>query len=98
MTNLLKEQDSLDLIKMGMIAPSETSSVDLVKLGLITPAQDQGDCKASSAFAAIAAIEGRNSLMSHELVKFSEQYLIDCQGTLNVCQNDSTVQGCKLFS
>lgn len=46
----------------------------------VTPVQDQGSCGSCWAFSATGAIEGSYALFTRNLVKYSEQQLIDCSG------------------
>eukprot|EP00708_Paratrimastix_pyriformis_P003261 GAFH01002032.1.p1 GENE.GAFH01002032.1~~GAFH01002032.1.p1 ORF type:complete len:341 (-),score=45.48 GAFH01002032.1:295-1164(-) len=60
--------------------------VDWRMQGAVTPVQDQGECGSCWAFSAVAAIESANFLKNKNLVKLSEQQLIDCCPSCQGCQ------------
>lgn len=53
----------------------------------MTPVKEEGSCRSSWAFAAVASIEGQQALVTDTLVSLSEQQLIDCS-------NDFGNHGC----
>lgn len=53
-------------------------SVDWREKGAVTPVQDQGVCGSCWAFAAIATQEGVWAAAGNELLKLSEQNIVDC--------------------
>lgn len=52
--------------------------VDWRSKGIVTSVKDEGSCRSSWAFAAVASIEGQHALITDTLVTLSEQQLIDC--------------------
>ena len=61
-------------------ATDAPDSVNWVTKNCVTPPQNQGKCGGCYAFAATAAVESSYCISSGELLKLSEQQLIDCQG------------------
>ena len=55
-------------------------SVDWRTLGGVNPIQDQGNCGSCWAFSAIASLEGAYFATSGNLIKVSEQQIVDCAG------------------
>jgi C1A family cysteine protease len=55
-------------------------SIDWRAKGGVNYVQDQGDCGSCWAFSAIAAIEGAHFVKTGQLVKLSEQQIVDCAG------------------
>ncbi|CAH9128902.1 unnamed protein product [Cuscuta epithymum] len=53
-------------------------SVDWREQGAVTDVKDQGGCGCCWAFAAVAAMEGLNKILSEILLDLSEQQLLDC--------------------
>lgn len=54
------------------------SEVDWRKKGAVNPIQDQGNCGSCWAFSSVAAMEGSHFIEKGELLKLSEQQLVDC--------------------
>jgi C1A family cysteine protease len=54
------------------------SSVDWRSAGAVNAVQDQGQCGSCWAFSSVASLEGAHAVKSGELLKFSEQQLVDC--------------------
>lgn len=53
-------------------------SLNWARRGLVSPVQDQELCGSCWSFSALGAIEGQIFKNTGQLVKLSEQYLIDC--------------------
>ncbi|OHT13809.1 Cysteine proteinase 3 [Tritrichomonas foetus] len=60
-------------------------SLDWREKGAVCPIQDQGGCGSCWAFSAIAGAEGAWFIQTNELVKFSEQNLVDCVTECSGC-------------
>jgi len=67
--------------KRGLQAKDDVTipdSVNWVEQGAVNPIQNQGQCGSCWAFSTVGAMEGRNQIKNNELVKLSEQQLVDC--------------------
>ena len=60
-------------------------SLDWREKGAVTPVQDQGGCGSCWAFAAICSQEGAWAAAGNELLKLSEQNIVDCTRTALGC-------------
>lgn len=70
--------------KVGENSPE---SVDWREKGAVAPVKDQGQCGSCWAFSTIGAVEGINQIVTGELIRLSEQELVDCDKGFN--------QGCN---
>ncbi|KAJ8729143.1 hypothetical protein PYW08_000724 [Mythimna loreyi] len=69
--------------------------------GVVTPVKDQGMCGSCYAFSAIGNIESQNALKTHQLLRLSEQQIVDCDqendgcggGLMNVAMRSLIDQG-----
>jgi len=57
---------------------ASAAEIDWVARGVVTTPTSQGRCSTCAFFAGVAAVEGAWALAGHELVKLSEQEMIDC--------------------
>lgn len=60
-------------------------SVDWREKGAVNPVKDQASCGSCWAFSAVAAAEGVVAISTGKLLDFSEQQLVDCDGSSNGC-------------
>jgi len=61
------------------------TSVDWRTKGAVNPVQDQADCGSCWAFSSVAAIEGSHAIKTGELLKLSEQQVLDCDTRSGGC-------------
>lgn len=64
---------------------SSPDAFDWRKEGAISPVQDQGSCGSCWAFATVAAVEAAWKIAGHDLIKLSEQQLVDCDSVQGGC-------------
>ncbi|MQM20653.1 hypothetical protein Taro_053677 [Colocasia esculenta] len=69
--------------KAGQVLPH---TVDWRTWGAVSRVKNQGTCESCRAFAAVAAIEGLNKIVSGNMVTLSEQELVDCDQRNRGCQ------------
>ena len=66
--------------------PSTTyEPISWVDQGCVNDIQDQGQCGSCWAFASVDSMEGRHCVATGELLKFSEQQLVDCSALNSGC-------------
>ena len=73
---LSKERDS------DLILPE---SLDYRELNAVTDVKNQKRCGSCWAFSAVGALESKHALTSGELVRFSEQKMVDCSTSNHAC-------------
>ena len=71
---------ALTISSAAIAQTSLPASVDWRTHGAVTAVRNAGQCDASWAFAAVAAVEGVTAIHSGKLPSLSEQELIDCTG------------------
>lgn len=78
------------------------NEIDWEKAGKMSPIKDQDECGGCYAFASIAAIEAAYAIKTGNIVRFSEQFLINCgwqskiEG-LNGCSGGSLISAMEFF-
>ena len=60
-------------------------TIDWITAGAVNAIQDQGQCGSCWAFSATAGMEGAYAVKSGNLLKFSEQLLVDCSTENSGC-------------
>jgi len=61
------------------------ASVDWTAAGAVTPVKNQGQCGSCWSFSTTGSLEGAYYIKNKNLVSFSEQELVSCDGTDNGC-------------
>jgi len=69
------------------------NSVDWKAAGYTTPPKDQGDCGCCWTFATTGAIEGAYFKKNKQLIKFSQQQLVDCVPDFQGCDGGAAPIG-----
>ena len=69
------------------------ATVDWRTQGAVQPIQNQGYCGSCWAFNAIATMEGAHKIATGELIKLSEQQLVDCDTRSSGCNGGLEVWG-----
>lgn len=64
-------------------------SVDWRQKNAVNAIQDQGQCGSCWAFSTMASVEGEHAIKTGELLKFSEQQLVDCSTMNHGCNGGS---------
>ena len=84
-------------LEMNMDIPRmpTASSVDWRSKGAVNPVQNQGRCGSCWAFSSTAAIEGDHFIQTGDLLKLSEQNLVDCDTHSNGCDGGLEVSAFK---
>jgi len=60
------------------LTQSTPSEVDWRQRGAVNPIKNQLSCGSCFAFSAVAAVEGRYAVKTGDLLKLSEQQVVDC--------------------
>ena len=69
------------------------ATVDWRKQGAVQPIQNQGYCGSCWAFNAIATMEGAHKIATGELIKLSEQQMVDCDTRSGGCDGGLEIWG-----
>jgi len=81
-----------ELLQVGeptILPETNADSVDWRAQGAVNAIQDQGQCGSCWAFSTMASVEGEHAIATGELLKFSEQELVDCDGLSAGCNGGS---------
>jgi len=73
-------------------------SIDWTTQGVVTPVKDQGQCGSCWAFSTTGALESGFKLHSGNLVSFSEQQFVDCDGFPNLGCNGGNMMFALRYS
>nr|GEZ07653.1 low-temperature-induced cysteine proteinase-like [Tanacetum cinerariifolium] len=81
--NILKmkgeeEKNNTRTFSVGSCDVPTSLELDWRDKGVVTPIKDQGQCGSCWAFSVVGAIESAHALVTGELIRLSEQELIDC--------------------
>nr|CAB3494907.1 unnamed protein product [Digitaria exilis] len=87
-------------VPFGPIGPDGLPTfVNWSTYGAVTPIQDQGDCGSCWAFGVAALIEADHFIKNKELIKLSEQHLIDANNLRNFgCKGGSTSEALEYIT
>jgi len=77
MGHQLDPNDSSNFLEADL-SNSFAPTIDWVSQGMVNAVQNQGQCGSCWAFSSIATIESHNAITNGELLKLSEQQLVDC--------------------
>jgi cathepsin L len=67
------------------ISNDSTDPINWVTKGMVNAVQDQGQCGSCWAFGSLQSVENRHAVATGDLLKFSEQHLVDCVTSCNGC-------------
>jgi cathepsin L len=71
--------------------------INWIDLNAVNAIQDQGSCGSCWAFSTICGMEGGHAVQTGELLKFSEQQLVDCSTENNGCHGGMSYDGYHYF-
>ena len=72
------DPNSANVNLMTDVGTNLAPTIDWVAAGKVNAVQNQGRCGSCWAFSSIATIESHNAITNGDLVKLSEQQLVDC--------------------
>ena len=85
-------QPGLGGIFHGTNSLSAPSSIDWRTKGAVTPVKDQGSCGSCWTFGSIGSVEGIWAIQNGELLRLSEQQIVDCSWVVNLGCNGGYAQ------
>ncbi|KAK9073387.1 hypothetical protein SSX86_007711 [Deinandra increscens subsp. villosa] len=77
--NVMSTRDH-NSVRSGDVLPD---SIDWRTKGALVPIKDQGHCGCCWAFATIGSVEAINQIVTGDLIRLSEQHLVDCDRSHN---------------